>query len=125
MRPWLRLAALALACIALGTALHWARGCALEPGGRPGPGLAAGGLCPPDSATAEPGAGAAAAAARVHLNRATQAELETLPGIGPALARRILEFRATHGPFRAAAELRLVRGIGPKKWAALSPRVAP
>lgn len=49
----------------------------------------------------------------VDVNRASAAELETLPGIGPALARRIMESRAEAGPFRSADDLLRVRGIGP------------
>jgi competence protein ComEA len=49
----------------------------------------------------------------VDVNRASAAELETLPGIGPALARRIMESRAEDGPFRTADDLLRVRGIGP------------
>ena len=48
----------------------------------------------------------------MHLNTATQAELELLPGIGPTLAVRILEDRQTHGPFRSVDDLQRVRGIG-------------
>ena len=48
------------------------------------------------------------------LNRATAGELESLPGIGPALARRIISFREDHGPFRTLDDLVQVPGIGPK-----------
>ena len=47
-------------------------------------------------------------------NTADAELLQTLPGIGPALAARILEDRAKNGPYKSAAELRRVRGIGPK-----------
>lgn len=47
-------------------------------------------------------------------NRASLAQLQTLPGIGPALAERIAEERA-QGPFREAEDLLRVRGIGPAK----------
>ena len=47
------------------------------------------------------------------LNRASAGELESLPGIGPALAQRILESRARDGPFLRAEDLLRVRGIGP------------
>ncbi len=50
---------------------------------------------------------------RVDLNRAGQAELRQLPGIGPRLAERIEEYRHTHGPFRRVEDLRKVPGIGP------------
>ena len=48
----------------------------------------------------------------VSLNTATEAELEQLPGIGPGLAHAILADRAAHGPFRSAADLARVKGIG-------------
>lgn len=47
------------------------------------------------------------------VNRASAAQLEALPGIGPALAGRILEDRERRGPFASAADLGRVRGIGP------------
>ncbi|MEN8374182.1 MAG: ComEA family DNA-binding protein [Gemmatimonadota bacterium] len=49
----------------------------------------------------------------VDVNRAAPAELETLPGIGPALAGRIIAHRDSAGPFRSLEELLAVRGIGP------------
>lgn len=49
----------------------------------------------------------------VNINTATAQELERLPRVGPALARRIVEWRERHGPFSAADDLRHVRGIGP------------
>lgn len=51
---------------------------------------------------------------RLNVNRATAAELEKLPGIGPTLAARIVAYRTEHGPFRAVDELVRVPGIGPK-----------
>lgn len=65
----------------------------------------------------------APAAGRIDLNRASAAELDALPGIGPVLARRIIEHRARNGPFRSLEELRAVRGIGPKLLARLAPRL--
>ncbi|MGQ9757448.1 MAG: helix-hairpin-helix domain-containing protein [Actinomycetota bacterium] len=53
---------------------------------------------------------------RVNINTATKEELERLPGIGPTLAQRILEYREAHGGFRSVDELRKVSGIGPKKF---------
>lgn len=49
----------------------------------------------------------------VNVNVATAAELEALPRIGPVLARRIVEYRARHGPFRRLEDLLQVQGIGP------------
>lgn len=69
------------------------------------------------------GAGEADGNAVVNLNTATAAELETLPGVGPATAARIVEYRSGHGPFRSAEQLLEVPGIGPAKLAAIRPRV--
>jgi competence protein ComEA len=55
----------------------------------------------------------------LNLNRASAAELERLPEIGPSLARRIVEHRQAHGPFSRAEDLQQVPGIGPKTFEAL------
>ena len=60
---------------------------------------------------------------RLNLNTATPAELEALPGIGPALAKRIVEYREAHGPFATVDDLLAVSGIGPAKLAQLRPYV--
>ena len=59
----------------------------------------------------------------VNLNTATQPELETLPRIGPALAQRILDWRAANGRFVQAADLLKVTGIGQKLFDGLKDRV--
>lgn len=51
-------------------------------------------------------------AVKVHLNSATEAELQTLPQVGPAIAARILAYRSENGPFTAVDELLEVSGIG-------------
>ena len=56
---------------------------------------------------------AAGRPARLDLNRASQEELEGLPGVGPVIAERILTLRQKLGRFRELEELRSVRGIGP------------
>lgn len=82
---------------------------------------------------ADPGAGAGGAAAggatsaapsgKVNLNTATQAQLEELPGVGPAFAQAILAERERRGGFTSVNDLRSVRGIGDKRFADLSPLV--
>ena len=63
----------------------------------------------------------------IDLNTATQAELELLPGIGPALAARIIASRQSDGLFEDVDDLDRVPGIGPKTMARLRPliRVSP
>lgn len=54
---------------------------------------------------------------RLNINLATVRQLTLLPGIGPALAGRIVSYRTEHGEFRTADDLIKVKGIGPKKLA--------
>ena len=80
----------------------------------------------PDSAAAlgvAPARDSVASPARLDLNRATAAELDALPGIGPVLAQRIVEHRRLHGRFRRIEELRAVRGVGPRLFARVAPRL--
>ncbi|MGW1174129.1 helix-hairpin-helix domain-containing protein [Kitasatospora sp. NPDC002543] len=65
--------------------------------------------------------GPAAPRAPVSLNRATLEQLDTLPGVGPTLAQRILAYRASHGSFRSLDQLRQVSGIGARTYAELRP----
>lgn len=55
----------------------------------------------------------------VDLNRATARQLEGLPGIGPVLAGRIIEYRQRRSGFRSVGELRSVPGIGEKRYSVL------
>lgn len=60
--------------------------------------------------------------APIDVNHAGSEELQTLNGIGPALARRIIDYRSENGTFRTIEELTLVSGIGPrlmKRWEGL------
>ncbi len=79
----------------------------------------------PQTSPEEPKAGfpekPRAAAGPIDLNTADLDALKTLPGIGPALARRILEDRAANGPYREAADLLRVKGIGPATLARIRP----
>lgn len=68
--------------------------------------------------------GAAGAGGTVDINTADATSLETLDGIGPALAQRILTYRTAHGGFRTVNDLQNVTGIGPKKFAAIKANVS-
>ena len=81
-----------------------------------------------DSARAAPrhpatGVAPAAPAAPLDLNRATVDDLDRLPGIGPVLARRIVEHRERHGAFHSTEELLGVPGIGVRSLERLRPYV--
>ena len=65
----------------------------------------------------------AAASSQVNLNTATQAQLETLPGVGAATAKRIIEYRDKNGGFKKIEELMNVRGIGEKSFLKLKPLI--
>ena len=58
----------------------------------------------------------------VNINTATIEELDTLPGVGSAIAKRIVEFRSTQ-PFTKPEDIMLVKGIGKKKFAKLRERI--
>lgn len=60
---------------------------------------------------------------QIALNSATLEELERLPGVGPSMAGRILAYRQQAGSFTKVEDLRLVQGIGPKKFARIAPCV--
>lgn len=61
--------------------------------------------------------------ATVSLNTATLEQLDTLPGVGPVTAQKILDWREQHGRFTAVSELQEIDGIGPKTYADIAPNV--
>src|SRR4051794_7444948 len=96
------------------------------------PSRAAGGVTAAPAPGAGGGGGGGAGGARagrpgppVSLNSATADQLDTLDGIGPATAAKIIAWRTQHGGFRSVADLGQVPGIGPKKLAAIKDRVQP
>jgi competence protein ComEA len=78
------------------------------------------GVTPPPNPAAplDPGGGGGGGG-RVNLNTASLAELDALPGLGPALAQRIIDFRTQHGIFRRIEDLQEVSGIGAATFARL------
>ncbi len=61
----------------------------------------------------------------VSLSAATLEQLDTLPGVGPVTAQKILDYQAAHGPFRSVEELDAVPGIGPATVEELRELVVP
>ncbi|MCL5935107.1 MAG: helix-hairpin-helix domain-containing protein [Firmicutes bacterium] len=71
-------------------------------------------------AAAAPGSSGRTGSTTVNINTANLEQLDSLPGIGPALAQRIMEFRDTNGPFKSVQDLQKVPGIGARKFEQLS-----
>jgi competence protein ComEA len=61
----------------------------------------------------------------VHLNTATLEQLDSLPGVGPVTAQKILDYRGEHGAFGSVDELDAISGIGPARLEQLRELVAP
>jgi len=62
-------------------------------------------------------------ATALNLNTATQADLEKLPGVGPAMAKQILDYRQKNNGFKKVEELMNIKGIGEKSFLKLKPLV--
>lgn len=89
------------------------------------PVAAAGGGPPGASGSGSTAAGTGGPAPVVSLNTATVEQLDALPGVGPVLARHIIDYRTQHSGFRSVDELREVHGIGDRRFADLQNRVRP
>jgi len=80
---------------------------------------------PPGSVGSTAGGGATAPAGPVHLNVATLEQLDSLPGVGPVTAQKILDYRQKHGAFSSLEELDAIPGIGPARIEQLRDVAAP
>ncbi|OGO06305.1 MAG: hypothetical protein A2Y73_05360 [Chloroflexi bacterium RBG_13_56_8] len=60
---------------------------------------------------------------QININAASAMELDTLPGIGPVYAQRIIDYRQTQGPFAEPAEIMKVKGIGPTTYEHIKERI--
>ena len=74
---------------------------------------------PPGAEPAPVASGPPGIADKVDLNTATLASLDTLPGVGPVTAQRIVDWRTQHGRFDSVEQLREIDGIGPSRFAKL------
>lgn len=77
----------------------------------------------PEAAAATSSVPAGAVGGQISINSASALQLEELPGVGPAIAARIVEYRQTNGGFKSIDELEKVKGIGPKKLESMRPYV--
>jgi len=59
----------------------------------------------------------------ININTASRYQLTRLPGIGPKFAERIIEYRDAHGSFSSCQEIKQVKGIGQKKYQAISDKI--
>ena len=60
---------------------------------------------------------------KVNINTADEKALDTLPGVGPAMAKRIIEYRETEGAFQSIEDIKKIRGIGEAKFAKMKDRI--
>jgi len=98
------------------TAVGSKQGTAISPAGKTGQNVfnATGGVNSGSAVTAN---------GLVNINTAGQNELDTLPGIGPAYAQRIIQYREANGPFNSIEDLKNVSGIGDKTFEKLKDRI--
>jgi competence protein ComEA len=119
-----RLGALGLCVVALALsalARHRTAAPAPAPATRPGRAAPEAEVAPEPPAPPRPQLRALRDGQRLDPNRASETELQLLPGVGPTLAHRIAEHRRQHGPFRTLSALTQVSGIGPRTLERMRP----
>jgi competence protein ComEA len=77
----------------------------------------------PATPAAQPAAKSSQVEAKININTATATELDKLPGVGPALAGRIVEYRSANGSFKEGADLKNVKGLGAAKYEKLKDKI--
>jgi len=112
---------------------QWQAGAPESGGTDPQGGTGAQGGTDPQGGTGAQGGGAAQAAepappardsdGRININMATRAELMDLPGIGPTLSERIVDYRTLNGPFARIEDIRNVSGIGEKRFETIKDKI--
>ena len=60
---------------------------------------------------------------KVNINTADEKALDTLPGVGPAMAKRIIEYRESEGAFQSIEDIKKIRGIGEAKFAKMKDKI--
>lgn len=93
----------------------------------PAKGQAEAGVTPPAAVTAtvpSSANGNGTTNGKININQAAQSELENLPGIGPAKAEAIIQYRTENGPFQAAEDLKKISGIGEKTFEKLKDSIS-
>jgi len=78
----------------------------------------------PAPETENDGTPQASAGALLNINTANAADLDGLPGIGPSIAQRIIEYRTANGPFQSVEDLQKVKGIGPALFTKIAPLIS-
>lgn len=85
--------------------------------------VSAGGAASGASVSGASGGAGASSGGLIDINTADEKALDSLPGVGPAMAKRIIEYRQTNGAFQTIEDLKKIKGIGEAKFAKMKDRV--
>ena len=78
---------------------------------------------PPPAGSAQSGVSSSRQSEKININSASQAELESINGVGPKTAQAIIEYRSQNGSFARVEDIMNVKGIGPKKFESMKGRI--